>query len=125
LRALYFSLEYDAGNYSPVSADASAVLPGEVLELPLLASPGELHYGRVLVDPLAREGFSGSGLLAELHFVRHAFDPADNSQPQAKAVRVAPPGQSFELVSTDEPGMNHTMLIPYQLPGDYDQNSQV
>ncbi|MCB1217440.1 hypothetical protein KDL44_08600 [bacterium] len=125
LRALYFSVEYDSHNYSPISADASGVLTAEALELPLLADPGELHYGRVLLDPLAQAGFSGSGVLAELRFARHAFDPADNSQPQAKAVRVAPPAQSFELISTDEPGQNFRVLIPYQLPGDYDQNSQV
>ncbi|MCB1186059.1 hypothetical protein KDL29_02735 [bacterium] len=125
LRAMYFSLEYDSRSFSPVRADASAVLPGEALELPLLAQPGELHYGRVLVDPLAQAGFSGSGVLAEISFARHAFDPADNSQPQARLVSVAPPAQSFELVSTDEPGMNYSLMIPYQLPGDYDQNSQV
>ncbi len=125
MRALYFSLEYDETAYSPQTVDASASLPAQSLELPLLGNPGELHYGRVLVDPLAQDGFSGSGVLAELHFANHAFDPADNRQPQAKASSVAPPAQRFELISTDEPGQNYTVMIPYQMPGDYDQNSQV
>lgn len=125
LRALHLNLQYDASIYSPLDAAAADSIAGEKLVLPVLDRRGELEHGQVLIDPLNQPGFSGSGVLAELHFREHAFDVNDNRQPLPKIVSKAPPAPVFELLSTDEPGENLRIVMPYVMPGDYDQNSEV
>ena len=119
LKALYFSLDYDAERFTPLSA-APADAAGSVddmLNLSVFSDRGTAWYGQVLGNYPAKAGMSGDGTLAQLRFSR---SPA----PAGRIVSTPPTslGSTTNLVwdnATD------TLDWYYYNQGDCDQNGEV
>ncbi len=121
LRALYFELDYDADEYTPLTASASGRLgsPDQLLELALLGDRGSVQHGQVLKRTLSAEtrGYSGSGAMARVLFARR---PA----PQTRIVSAAPSGNGSQApLMLEEEQLNLHWL--YACAGDYNQDGQV
>lgn len=131
LRAAYFELYYDPAQFTPVAAAPTGLLSGSMapelagpaaapeglLALAVLDRPGVVHYGEVLAHWDQRSGFSGSGVVARLHFARRAFSGGRTvSTPPLAFASQAP------LVYDSGAG---AYQWPYTSQGDCDQNGEV
>ncbi|MCC7478388.1 hypothetical protein IT575_07985 [bacterium] len=121
LRALYFELDYDAEQYSPLAAAATGRLGAsdKLLELALLSDRGAVQHGQVLKRTLSADtrGFSGSGAVARVLFARR---PA----PQTRISSAAPSGNGSQApLMLEEEQLNLHWL--YACAGDYNQDGQV
>lgn len=120
LKAIYFTLHYDAAQLTPLAAEASAELQtaGPLLQLAAMQEPGRLHFGAVVVHPdQAGRGLSGNSALATVRFARQRFDAPRRASipPRSDAAR--------SELQLDVP--TRTFTWRYYSPGDYDQNGEV
>ena len=119
LKALYFSLDYDAERFTPLSASpaTAAGAVDDMLNLSVFSDRGTAWYGQVLGNYPVKAGMSGDGTLAQLKFSR---SPA----PAGRIVSTPPTslGSTTNLVwdnATD------TLDWYYYNQGDCDQNGEV
>ena len=115
LKALYFSVEH-ATDLSALSIEAGDWTQGSSLEMAVTPEAGHSEAGVVLTDPLNREGFSGSGLLATLHF--------GEGDGEVKAASDAPKSEASRTKLYLAPDL-FLLYWFYNNPGDYDQNGLV
>ncbi|MEZ5337478.1 MAG: PKD domain-containing protein [bacterium] len=119
LRGLFYELEYDPEQFSPVAAQfLSGLAPADqLLTAADMQSPGRLQHGAVIIRALEQEGLSGSATVAELLFRAEAFEEARSA---SKA-----PKSRFSQATLNLDVAGRTLSWGYANEGDYDQNSEV
>jgi hypothetical protein len=126
LKAVYFDIAYDPLILAPVSGEFSAALAGtsgQLLQLAVLDEPGKVYMGAVQAKYDQMKGFSGDGLLAELHFKPVVAGAGANAAP-ARKVRTAPVSSASKAALWfDESSSKLNWL--YAVQGDYNQNGVV
>jgi hypothetical protein len=127
LDALYCALDYDAGSYSPVSAEPSGLLgSGDgVLELAVLSEPGTAYLGQALVRKGgASEGFSGDGVAARFVLKAGGSRAVLGASGSKVPIKELP---DFKLEPSVESVSPYKTFFKWSYfnPGDYDQNGEV
>lgn len=120
LNALYCAVDYDAGNYSPVSAAASGLLGerGEILELAVLSEPGMAYLGQVQASAGGVAApFAGDGTAARFVFREGKFT-------SEKRVSRAPEGEWNEFSMLYDQGTSQNYWL-FTSAGDYNQDGEV
>ena len=118
LKALFVELSYDAQQYRPMVGEPSSAMGerDDHLVLSVLGTPGVMHYNHILKNPEWREGFTGSGSLAQVVFNKEpAVDLRTVSTPPTNAASATV--LAFDNVDT--------LTWGYYCQGDYDQNTEV
>jgi hypothetical protein len=70
MKALYFSMNYDADALRPMTVEPSDAMGprGDMLRIQIKKDRGTLHYGQIVTNPLWRTGASGDVTLATVSF---------------------------------------------------------
>lgn len=118
LKALYFTLAYDATRWAPAAVDGAGLLGADeqLLRLDVLTQPGTVHSGQVLIHPELEAGFSGDGTLAT---VRFGPGPA----PAARAASVVPYSEQSRTALQGDG--TDTLSWRYLSQGDYNMDKLV
>ncbi|MCH7472097.1 PKD domain-containing protein [bacterium] len=121
LKALYFDLGYDPERYRPIKVEPGGALDGgdgwdDLLTLEVFEERGRVYYGQVLARYQEKDGFSGSGVLASVHFMRE----------RAPFTRLASEAPISDASAADLAweGDNDILAWHYYSQGDYDQNGE-
>jgi len=120
LKSFYCSLSYDGSSLHPVSARPGPALGPASRVLSLARNDtGRLHFGEVIVHPQAEPGFSGDGVLAEIH-----FSGSGSGLPVQHSASAVPDTYASSSYITWNQG-TATLNWYYANQGDYDQNGEV
>jgi hypothetical protein len=121
LRALYFTLSYDALSMHPTAATASGELAAtgaghgvDVLELAVLDDAGTVHHGQLLAGAGTTVGISGEHVLARVTFAIGA------ASERLTAAAPTSPGSAARLELN-----GGSLEWRYACSGDTDQNGEV
>lgn len=119
LKAAYLELQYDAGRWSPLTAQPGPALGNadDVLWVCVLHEPGVVHCGQVLRNFAKRPGCTGDGLLARLRFTRQAFGAAHRA--------CVPPDPLPPSLQLNYDASECKLWWYYGNGGDYNQNGMV
>ncbi|MCB1188345.1 PKD domain-containing protein [bacterium] len=119
LRGLFYELDYDAEQYSPVTAQFSSGLApaDQLLTATDMQTAGSLQHGAVIIRALEQDGLTGSASVAEVLF---RAQPFEESRAASKA-----PKSRFSQATLNLDVTAKTLSWGYANEGDYDQNSEV